>query len=139
MGTISPDESIAIGNGVEGLGGKYLEAPILGSTSEAEAGQLKVMVGSSKKRFDQWKPLLNCFCEEAIYVGEVGKAAEWLALEGYDPQFGARPVKRVMQRDLLNELSKEILAGNIQAESNILLDLKDGELSFISNSVVESK
>jgi len=75
MGTISPDESIAIGNGVEGLGGKYLEAPILGSTSEAEAGQLKVMVGSSKKRFDQWKPLLNCFCEEAIYVGEVGKAA----------------------------------------------------------------
>jgi len=74
-----------------------------------------------------------------ITIEATSEALEWLSLEGYDPQFGARPVKRVMQRDLLNELSKEILAGNIQAESNILLDLKDGELSFISNSVVESK
>jgi ATP-dependent Clp protease ATP-binding subunit ClpB len=42
--------------------------------------------------------------------------------KGYDPQFGARPVKRVIQRDVLNKLSKEILAGTIATDSIILLD-----------------
>jgi ATP-dependent Clp protease ATP-binding subunit ClpB len=46
----------------------------------------------------------------------------------YDPQFGARPVKRVIQRDVLNKLSKEILAGTIATDSIILLDAFSGEL-----------
>lgn len=71
-----------------------------------------------------------------IQIEATEEALEWLSLEGYDPQFGARPVKRVMQRDLLNKLSKELLAGNIGADSNILLDLKDGELTFQNNKKV---
>jgi ATP-dependent Clp protease ATP-binding subunit ClpB len=47
--------------------------------------------------------------------------------KGYDPQFGARPVKRVIQRDVLNKLSKEILAGTIATDS-IILDAFSGEL-----------
>ncbi|MEX1002769.1 MAG: ATP-dependent chaperone ClpB [Crocinitomicaceae bacterium] len=65
-----------------------------------------------------------------ISLNATEEALELLAIEGYDPQFGARPVKRVMQRDLLNTLSKELLAGTIGAESEILIDLKDGELVF---------
>ena len=68
--------------------------------------------------------------ESDIEIEATDEALEWLALEGYDPQFGARPVKRVMQRDLLNQLSKSILAGTVQAGSKILLDLKDGKLNF---------
>ena len=78
----------------------------------------------------QFARLQNRLMEKDIKIAATEEALEWLALEGYDPQFGARPVKRVIQRDLLNELSKELLAGNIAAESNILLDLKDGQLSF---------
>jgi ATP-dependent Clp protease ATP-binding subunit ClpB len=53
-----------------------------------------------------------------------------LSDKGYDPQFGARPVKRVVQREVLNQLSKEILAGNITTDSIILLDAFDGKLVF---------
>ena len=68
--------------------------------------------------------------ETDIEIEATDEALEWLALEGYDPQFGARPVKRVMQRDLLNQLSKSILAGTVVPGSKILLDLKDGKLDF---------
>jgi ATP-dependent Clp protease ATP-binding subunit ClpB len=49
---------------------------------------------------------------------------------GYDPHFGARPVKRVMQKQVLNELSKQILAGAINKDHEILLDLFDGKFVF---------
>ena len=58
------------------------------------------------------------------------EAIAYLAEKGYDPQFGARPVKRVIQRDVLNSLSKEILAGKIATDSIILLDAFNGELVF---------
>ncbi len=59
-------------------------------------------------------------------------AINWIAEEGYDPQFGARPVKRVMQRFLLNDLSKDILAGKVSSNHPIVIDLKDGKLVFVS-------
>ncbi len=59
-------------------------------------------------------------------------AIELIANEGFDPQFGARPIKRVVQRSLLNKLSKMILAGNINEESEILLGVENGELSFVN-------
>jgi ATP-dependent Clp protease ATP-binding subunit ClpB len=58
------------------------------------------------------------------------EAIGWLAEAGFDPQYGARPLKRVIQRSILNRLSKEILAGNISRESEIKIDLKGGELVF---------
>jgi ATP-dependent Clp protease ATP-binding subunit ClpB len=60
------------------------------------------------------------------------EAINWIAEEGYDPQFGARPVKRVMQRFLLNDLSKDILAGKISSNHPIVIDMKDGKLVFVS-------
>ncbi|MBI3133801.1 MAG: ATP-dependent chaperone ClpB [Bacteroidetes bacterium] len=78
----------------------------------------------------QFGMLVKRLKESDIEIEATDEALEWLALEGYDPQFGARPVKRVMQRDLLNQLSKSILAGTVHAGSKILLDLKDGKLDF---------
>lgn len=66
-----------------------------------------------------------------IKVSVSDKAIEWLAQLGYDPQFGARPLKRVMQKKILNELSKEILAGKINKENEIKIDLnKKNEFVF---------
>ena len=62
---------------------------------------------------------------------------EALAEKGYDPQFGARPVKRVIQKEVLNELSKELLSGKITSSSNILLDAFDDKIVFRNvNSLV---
>jgi len=64
---------------------------------------------------------------------EVSDAAiEWLADHGYDPQLGARPVKRLIQKEVINELSKEIIAGKIRKESSVSIDVKNGRLSFES-------
>ena len=57
-------------------------------------------------------------------------AIDWMAETGYDPQFGARPVKRMMQKYLLNDLSKEILAGNIEKEGEIVIDAENNHLVF---------
>jgi ATP-dependent Clp protease ATP-binding subunit ClpB len=53
------------------------------------------------------------------------KAIDWLAQLGFDPQFGARPLKRVIQKKVMNELSKQILAGAVNKEDHIELDLDD--------------
>jgi len=57
-------------------------------------------------------------------------AVKFIATLGFDPQFGARPIKRVIQRNLLNELSKMILAGEVMKEKEIIVDEKDGNLVF---------
>ena len=57
-------------------------------------------------------------------------AIDWMAETGFDPQFGARPVKRMMQKYLLNDLSKEILAGNIKKEGEIVIDTENNHLVF---------
>ncbi len=57
-------------------------------------------------------------------------ALSYLAKEGYNPEFGARPVKRVLQRMVLNRLSKDILAQKVDREHPIIIDAKDDELIF---------
>ena len=57
-------------------------------------------------------------------------AVEWIATEGYDPEFGARPVRRVIQHTVLNELSKSILSGAVDRASIITLDAAEGKLVF---------
>ena len=57
-------------------------------------------------------------------------AVSWIAEAGYDPEFGARPVRRVIQHNVLNELSKSILSGSVDRSSVITLDTKDGKLLF---------
>jgi len=66
------------------------------------------------------------------------KALSKLATLGYDPQYGARPLKRVLQREILNELSKEILAGNVHKDSVVAIDINnDGIIEFINLDNVE--
>ena len=57
-------------------------------------------------------------------------AIDYIAHEGYDPQFGARPVKRALQRLVLNELSKAIIAGKVNQQQPVIVELRDGELQF---------
>jgi ATP-dependent Clp protease ATP-binding subunit ClpB len=57
-------------------------------------------------------------------------AVDWLAEMGYDPHFGARPVKRVLQKYLLNELSKRILSGEVQKDVPITIDISGNQLVF---------
>jgi ATP-dependent Clp protease ATP-binding subunit ClpB len=57
-------------------------------------------------------------------------ALSFLADEGYDPEFGARPVKRVIHRLVLNQLSKDILAAKVDKDHPIVIDVNDGELVF---------
>jgi ATP-dependent Clp protease ATP-binding subunit ClpB len=58
------------------------------------------------------------------------KAIDYLAKAGFDPQFGARPIKRLIQKNVLNQLSKMILSGEVSKESEIELSLKDNEIHF---------
>ncbi len=64
----------------------------------------------------------------AIEITE--EATDWLGQLGYDPQFGARPLKRVLQKKVLNELSKKILTGEIKKESTIIVDSFNNEIVF---------
>ncbi len=57
-------------------------------------------------------------------------AVTWLAGAGFDPHFGARPVKRILQKYVLNELSRKIIAGKVQKDKTIVVDYVDGGLSF---------
>lgn len=75
MGTISPQESQEIEKQVIAAGGEYLEAPVLGSIPEAEAGKLIVMVGATPEQFAKWSNLLQNFGSEPRLIGAVGTAA----------------------------------------------------------------
>ncbi|TMM56930.1 ATP-dependent chaperone ClpB [Maribacter algarum] len=65
-----------------------------------------------------------------ITIDATEEAVEYLARKGYDPQYGARPVKRIIQKEVLNNLSKEILSGKIKTDSIVLIDSFDGKLVF---------
>jgi ATP-dependent Clp protease ATP-binding subunit ClpB len=57
-------------------------------------------------------------------------AIDYIAKVGFDPQFGARPIKRAIQHEILNKLSKQILAGKVSTDSHVNIDYKNGELVF---------
>ena len=67
-----------------------------------------------------------------IHLHAEADAIDLLADQGYDPQFGARPVKRVIQRDLMNELSREILSGHLEPKDTIVIKAEDGKLTFMN-------
>lgn len=78
----------------------------------------------------QLKSITKMLALQNITLDATPEAVDYLAKKGYDPQFGARPVKRVVQKEVLNELSKEILSGKVTTDSIILLDSFDGKLVF---------
>ncbi len=81
----------------------------------------------------QFKQLQDTLNEMGISIKATDAALEWLGQLGYDPQFGARPLKRVIQKKVLNELSKQILSGKINKDSNIKLDEFDHNFVFLNS------
>lgn len=78
----------------------------------------------------QLKGLTKMLAQQNITFDATEEAIKYLAEKGYHPEYGARPVKRVIQKEVLNELSKEILAGKVTTDSIILLDAFDDKLVF---------
>lgn len=72
--------------------------------------------------------------KQEISLEATDEAITFLAQRGYDPQYGARPVKRTLQKEVLNQLSKEILAGKISTKSVIVLDCFENEIVFRNES-----
>lgn len=88
-------------------------------------------------QFNQLKATLS---EQGILLDASDEALDWLSELGYDPQFGARPLKRVIQKRILNELSKEILAGKIEKDAHIQLELNTKSHQFVfSNALTENQ
>lgn len=80
----------------------------------------------------QFQHLQKQLAEQNIFLSASEDALDWLGQLGYDPVYGARPLKRVIQKRVLNELSKEILSGNISRDAVIRLDAFDGKFVFIN-------
>jgi ATP-dependent Clp protease ATP-binding subunit ClpB len=88
----------------------------------------------------QFKQIQARVAEQGITLEATDEVLAKLGEEGYDPSFGARPLKRVLQRKILNELSKDILAGKVHKDSVIMMELgNDGEIVFenVGNNALE--
>lgn len=86
----------------------------------------------------QFHKLQAQLAEQHIHIDASKEALDWLAQLGYDPIYGARPLKRVIQKRILNELSKEILAGKVTSDANIRLDVFDGQFVFLNKDKLEA-
>ena len=84
----------------------------------------------------QFKGISKMLEENGIHLTATPEAIDWLAQLGFDPQFGARPVKRVIQKRVLNELSKQILAAKVVKDSQIVLDVFNND--FVFRNAVQS-
>lgn len=93
--------------------------------------EIKQIVGL---QFEQVQKMLE---KNNIRIQASDEAIDWLSQLGYDPQFGARPLKRVMQKKVLNELSKQILAGKINKEDEILIELDKNNQFVFRNSLIK--
>ncbi|MBC7262966.1 MAG: AAA family ATPase [Chloroflexi bacterium] len=78
----------------------------------------------------QMKDIAVRLAEQGIYVRLSDAAREWLAEKGYDPQFGARPLRRTLQRFVENPLAKRLLKGEFASGETVLVDVQDSELVF---------
>ena len=82
----------------------------------------------------QLDALKKLVANQQITLDATDEAIVFLAEKGYDPQYGARPVKRIIQKEVLNNLSKELLAGKIKTDSIVLIDSFDDKLVFRNKS-----
>ena len=86
----------------------------------------------------QINELNNNLIQKEIKLDISPYAVEYLSTKGFDPQYGARPIKRLVQKEILNQLSKELLKGNIQKGDVILIDSFNDEIVFRTNDTKES-
>ena len=81
----------------------------------------------------QFKGIQRVLAEQGIILEASEATLEKLASEGYDPAFGARPLKRVLQRKILNELSKEILSGKVAKDDVIMMETDENGNTYFDN------
>ena len=81
--------------------------------------------------------LKNLVAKNGIQLEFSDYALDYLAENGYDPQFGARPLKRLIQKEIVNQFSKRILAGDIDKTKPVLVDVFDGVVVFRNEAVAE--
>ena len=82
-------------------------------------------------QLDKIKAMLK---DQNVEIEFTGEAVKYIADKGFDPEFGARPIKRLIQREILNELSKDILSGHIRHDARILTDYKNGKIVFVNRA-----
>lgn len=87
----------------------------------------------------QLKGLTKMLAKQGITFDATIEATQYLADKGFNPEYGARPVKRVIQKEVLNELSKELLSGKIKSDSIILLDSFDDRLVFRNQELLANE
>ena len=80
----------------------------------------------------QFNAIKENLAKNGIDLAISKEAISWIAETGFDPQFGARPIKRVIQRSILNELSKKILSNAIDKSKIISIEVKNNEIVFIN-------
>ena len=102
----------------------------------------KILIDNKKDIFEivrlQLEILKKMIAKQEITLDATEEAIDYIAKLGYDPQYGARPVKRVIQKEILNNLSKDILLGKVTVDSIILLDSFNDEIVFRNeNNLVE--
>ena len=78
----------------------------------------------------QFERIMERMKQNGLSVRITDEAVNWIAAVGYDPAYGARPVKRLLQRHVLNELSKRILSGDVDQAHTIVVDIQNEELVF---------
>jgi len=78
----------------------------------------------------QLKQIAKTLEKQEIHLSFTNEAIDWLSQLGYDPQYGARPIKRLLQKKIVNELSKELLKGKFEKGQQIVIDLFDQEIVF---------
>jgi ATP-dependent Clp protease ATP-binding subunit ClpB len=78
----------------------------------------------------QFEQISKRLAEQHFTISATDEAIDWLAQLGYDPQYGARPVKRVLQKQVLNELSKQILADKVDQTKEIIVDVFNKQIVF---------
>jgi ATP-dependent Clp protease ATP-binding subunit ClpA len=83
----------------------------------------------------QFKRIQEMAARQRITLTITDSALEWIAQAGFDPAFGARPLKRVMQRKITNKLSELILSAEVQEDDTVAIDVVDGELKLTKKIV----
>ncbi|MEL6592178.1 MAG: AAA family ATPase, partial [Bacteroidota bacterium] len=83
----------------------------------------------------QIENLVRKLAEQEVYLRFSNEVLDLLASLGYEPQYGARPVKRLIQKEIINELSKAILAGEVNRDSRILVETERGQIHFRPDTV----
>jgi len=116
MSTVSPPDNKKIGELIVEAGGIFVEAPVLGTATVAQSGQLQILVGTTHERFGQVKDLLSSFGPKVRHIGDVGKASAMkLALNqmvGGEVAIFATSLAMVMRQDLPVDTFMEFLRGS---------------------------